>query len=83
MVEITATEAARSFSRVLDDIELRGGSYVITRSGRPVARLVPAETANGAAVKSLLERHAPDENWAADLLELRSLLVTEERRWPA
>jgi prevent-host-death family protein len=83
MAEITATEAVRSFSRVLDDIERHGYSYVITRSGRPVARLTPADSANGAEVKAMLARHRPDEGWAQDLVEMRSLLITEERHWPA
>ena len=81
MKDITATEAARNFSDVLDAVEHGHESFRISRGGRPVARLVPAEAASGRAAKDLLLRHEPDEGWAQELAEIRSLLVTEERNW--
>jgi prevent-host-death family protein len=53
--EITATEAARNFSAVLDGAE-QGETVAITRGGRQVAMLVPAPRANGAAVKEFIRR---------------------------
>ena len=81
--DISATDAARNFSDVLDAVEHGRESFRVTRAGRAVARLVPAEAASGRATKELLLRHRPDAAWAADLAEVRSLLVTEERDWNA
>ncbi|GEL26029.1 hypothetical protein PSU4_49830 [Pseudonocardia sulfidoxydans NBRC 16205] len=55
MKELSATEAARSFSAVLDGAE-QGETVVITRGGRQVAMIVPAPRANGAAVKEIMRR---------------------------
>ena len=55
MKELSATEAARSFSAVLDGAE-QGETVVITRGGRQVAMIVPAPRANGAAVKEYIWR---------------------------
>ena len=54
MKELTASEAARRFSAVLDGTE-DGETYVITRAGRRVAMIVPAPLANGRAVSDVLE----------------------------
>jgi len=43
---MTASEAARRFSAVLDGAE-HGETVVITRGGRRVAMIVPAPRANG------------------------------------
>jgi prevent-host-death family protein len=40
--EVQASEAKTHLPRLLDDVE-RGETIVITRHGRPVARLVPDE----------------------------------------
>ena len=40
MREVTLTEANQQFSRLIQDVE-RGESIVITRRGKPVARLTP------------------------------------------
>ncbi|WP_428539560.1 type II toxin-antitoxin system Phd/YefM family antitoxin [Rhodopila sp.] len=42
MREIQASEAKTHLPRLLDDVQ-RGETVVITRHGRPVARLVPDE----------------------------------------
>jgi prevent-host-death family protein len=81
--DISATEAARNFSEVLDAVEHGRESFRVTRGGRAVARLVPAEAASGRAAKDLLGRHRPDAGWATDLAQVRALLVTEERDWTA
>ena len=76
-------DAARNFSDVLDAVEHGHESFRVTRGGRAVARRVPAEAASGRAAKDLLLRHRPDAEWGADLAEVRSLLVDEERDWNA
>jgi prevent-host-death family protein len=81
MKDISATDAARNFSDLLDAVEHGRESYRVTRGGRAVARIAPVEAASGRAVKELLARKEADPGWAADLAELRSMLVTEERDW--
>lgn len=55
MKELSASEAARNFSAVLDAAE-KGQSVVVTRSGRRVALITPAPRANGAALRGVLDR---------------------------
>ena len=82
MREVSATEAARRFSELLDSIEHGGDSYVIVRRGRRVATIQPASQPNGAALSRFLAAHPPDDAWATELAELRSLLVLDEQTWP-
>ncbi|GAA3459865.1 type II toxin-antitoxin system Phd/YefM family antitoxin [Saccharothrix longispora] len=49
MKEISASEASRNFSAVLDEAE-EGETIIVTRNGRPAAMIVPAPRANGRAV---------------------------------
>lgn len=81
MKEMSATEVARQFSEVLDAIEHRHQSFVVTRGGRPVAALGPVATARGRVVKALLAKHRADPSWATELQALRKNLVVEERSW--
>jgi len=53
--ELSASEAARRFSAVLDGAE-DGETYVITRGGRRIALIVPAPRANGRAIADVLHR---------------------------
>jgi prevent-host-death family protein len=55
MEELSASEAARRFSAVLDGAE-DGETYVITRGGKRVAMIVPAPRANGEAVVEVFRR---------------------------
>ncbi|KAF0849232.1 type II toxin-antitoxin system Phd/YefM family antitoxin [Nocardia caishijiensis] len=57
MKEISATEAARAFARVLDEAEA-GEEFLITRKGVCVARLLPAPRANGTALNRLSRQWA-------------------------
>lgn len=40
---ISATEAVRNFSEILNNIRYRGDHYTIMRGGKPAASIVPAE----------------------------------------
>jgi prevent-host-death family protein len=40
---VSATDAARNFSRLVDKVREERASYVIERGGKPVARIAPAE----------------------------------------
>ena len=52
MPEISATEASRRFSDLLDGVEHRGETYTIVRRGRVVAKLEPAAAFTGADLKA-------------------------------
>jgi prevent-host-death family protein len=79
MKTVNATEVARNFSEVLDGVEHRHQTYVVTRGGRPIARITPVPSANGLDVKRLLRDHAADPSWPDELVALRSGLTLEER----
>jgi prevent-host-death family protein len=67
---ITATEASRSFSRVLDEAEHGGESFIIERNGRPVAELRPAPKSSTVAdlVAFLRDTTLPDPDFRDDML---------------
>jgi prevent-host-death family protein len=69
--QLSATDAARQFSDVLDSVERSGESFVVVRHGRAVARIGPAVAGTGRALKEALREHPPDPGWAAELRELR------------
>lgn len=40
---VTATEAVRKFSEILNSVKYKGNHYTILRSGKPIASINPAE----------------------------------------
>jgi antitoxin (DNA-binding transcriptional repressor) of toxin-antitoxin stability system len=80
--EITATEAARRFSEVLDAVEHQGESFVVRRGGKVIASITPASARRGRALKDVLLAHDRDAGWVDELHELRAGLTPEERVWP-
>lgn len=83
MKDITATEAARNFSDLLDAVEHNKESFVVRRGGKAIARIAPASVSSGKELKSLMREMAPDSDWEAELLKLRGELIREERDWTA
>lgn len=81
MRSLSATEAARRFSKLLDAVEGRKETFLVVRHGHAVARIGPASAANGKAIKELVRTNPPDPEWATELRELRAALAVEERRW--
>ena len=79
MTEVTATEASRRFSDLLDGVEHRGERYTIARRGRVIAQLEPAMGSSGAEAKALLKRHRLDRAWVDENDALRNGLTVEER----
>jgi prevent-host-death family protein len=79
MHEISATEAARHFSDLLDAVEHGREGFAIVRRGKPVAHLSPVTRGGGKRVKTLLADLPPDPKWAGDLAALRTSLILEER----
>jgi prevent-host-death family protein len=55
MKHIQSSVAKAHFAELLDEVE-RGETIVITRHGKPVARLVPDEEARKARVAAAIER---------------------------
>jgi antitoxin (DNA-binding transcriptional repressor) of toxin-antitoxin stability system len=82
MRQITATEAARQFSEVLDAVEHAGEAFLITRGGRAIATLGPVAAGNGRALKEALRSNRPDAAWADDIREARRLLTSRDVPWP-
>lgn len=78
MPEVSATDAARNFSVILDAVEHHGEHFTIVRRGRIVAQLDPVSTGRGADVKALLG-HRRDPGFRRDIESLRSLLEIETR----
>jgi antitoxin (DNA-binding transcriptional repressor) of toxin-antitoxin stability system len=69
--QLSATDAARQFSDVLDSVEASGETFVVMRHGRAVARIGPAAAGTGLALKETLREHRPDVAWADELRQLR------------
>jgi antitoxin (DNA-binding transcriptional repressor) of toxin-antitoxin stability system len=78
---VSATEAARRFSDLLDQVEHDGETFVVERRGRAVASIAPAAAVSGRTVKELLRSQPPDPSWSRELAELRGLLEREDRSW--
>jgi prevent-host-death family protein len=79
MPEISATDAARNFSDILDAVEHRGEHFTIVRRGKVVAQLDPVSTGHGADVKALLHGHRRDPEFGRDIESVRELLEIETR----
>ncbi len=79
MRTITATEAARKFSELLDAIE-SGERVTITRGKRPVVVMTPAPRYTGADLRAALEKIEPlDDDFERDVLSARSFVDDEVR----
>jgi prevent-host-death family protein len=78
---VSATDAARRFSDVLDAVETKGETFLIVRRGRAIARLGPATGGRGRDVKALLRKVPRDAGWLEDVRRARAMLTPEDRRW--
>ena len=81
MRRITATEAARRLSDLLDRVERDGETFLVERRGRAIASIAPAAAVSGRAVKELLRARSADDRWPRELEEFRSAIDAEDRRW--
>jgi prevent-host-death family protein len=74
---MTATEASRHFSDLLDAIE-RGESVTVTRGNRPIAEIRPAHRRTGKDLdQALTGMTPPDERFETDIAEAMALLTTD------
>ncbi|NOX31075.1 MAG: type II toxin-antitoxin system Phd/YefM family antitoxin [Actinobacteria bacterium] len=79
MPDVTATEAARRFSDLLDSVEHGGQRFTIVRHGKAVAHIEPTSRGRGSVAKDVLSRTRPDADWASDLVAIRELAPTQDR----
>lgn len=82
MKDVSATDAGRRFSEMLDAVEHDGESFTIVRHGKPVAMLAPVEPPRGHRLKEVLRVASPDEQMAGDVAAVRELLTDDEPQWP-
>ncbi|MGH3885809.1 MAG: type II toxin-antitoxin system Phd/YefM family antitoxin [Pseudonocardiaceae bacterium] len=77
---MSASEASRTFSAVLDSAE-RGETIVVTRAGKRIALIVPAPRANGAALREVFRRWqgnaAFDDAFVANVAAAREAVSAE------
>jgi prevent-host-death family protein len=77
MRTITATEASRNFSDLLDAIE-RGETVTITRGNHAVAEISPARRRTGADLRTALDDIPPPDNgFAQDIAAALAPLTSE------
>ncbi len=92
MERITAAEAARTFSDLLERVRHEGASFEVTRENEVVAHIVPADLAKSAKAYTLGEliehirggpRLEPDdaERWAAEIQETRKVMTLPDLKW--
>jgi prevent-host-death family protein len=82
---MTATEAARAFSEVLNRVA-DGEEVEVTRSGAPIAVIAPPRTRLMSAerFRSLIESAPrPDEDFAEDVRAARGQLEPLGDPWPS
>ncbi len=74
---MTATEASRNFSDLLDAIE-RGETITITRGHHAVAEMRPAQLRTGAGLRAALEKiPPPDTRFVDDIAGALALISYE------
>jgi prevent-host-death family protein len=81
MKQLSATDASRRFSELLDSVERTGESYTVVRHGRAIATIGPTSGGTGKALKEALRGNRPDEAWAGELRELRDGLGPVKDPW--
>jgi prevent-host-death family protein len=70
---ISATEAARNFSELMNRVRYRGESFVVERGGQPICGILPARPAkfSGVELASLLRSlPTPDQEYFTIVEEL-------------
>ena len=79
MRTITATEASRNFSELLDSIEA-GETVTITRGGERIAEIRPAPKKTIGALRAAFAKHPPvDDEFLADIESARAFIDNEWR----
>ena len=79
MPDVSATDAARNFSDILDAVEHRGEHFTVVRRGKMIARIDPVSAGTGREVKAMLRRHKADTDLGDEVAAVRRLLEIETR----
>lgn len=85
MIRLTATEASRSFSDVLNRVSA-GEEVEVTRSGAPIAIIGPATTRLLSADRFrelIASAPRPDGAFADDVRALRAAVGPPDEPWPS
>jgi antitoxin (DNA-binding transcriptional repressor) of toxin-antitoxin stability system len=74
---ISATEAAQSFSELMNRVRYRGESFIVERGGKPICEILPAKPPKftSAELASLL-RSVPEPD--AEYLEILEELIAKQ-----
>lgn len=85
-IEITATEVARNFSSVLDQVDRERREFVVRRGGKIVATITPPGPRSmtvGEVFEILRNAPRPDDDYLRDVIEARHALppLTVEDAW--
>ncbi len=81
MREIQASEAKTHLPQLLDDVE-RGETILITRHGRPIARLVPEADRRQAAIDQAVANIRAMRQSTTDKLTLDEILASRHEGHP-
>jgi len=81
MKTMTATEASRHFSDLLDAVE-RGETITIVRGNHPVAEIGPARRRTGADLRAALADVPPPDDEFGQAIAAAVAMVTSEVRDP-
>jgi prevent-host-death family protein len=85
MARLTATETARNFSAILNRV-VEGEEIEVTRNGTTIAVIGPPKTRllSPDRLRELLESAPPiDDEFAAELREIRSRIGPAKGSWPS
>ncbi len=85
---VTATEAARRFSDLLNRVRYEGETFVIVRGGEEIGQLAPAQPNRPVTLRDLMEilarEASPDPEFADDLEEIqREQPLAGDTPWPS
>jgi len=85
-LSISATEAARSFSDLMNRVRYRGESFVVERGGKPICEILPAKPprfTGGELASLLMSLPKPDEEYL-DVMEdvIAKQPPVAESKWP-
>ncbi len=74
--KVTATEAARNFSELLNRVRYERETFVILRGGEAIGQLAPVESHPGITFRELIAvldlAEKPDEQFADDLERIQA-----------
>jgi prevent-host-death family protein len=86
-VKVSATEAARNLSDLLNRVRYRGERFTVVRGGEEVAEIVPTQRGGvvtlGDLKRSLASFPPPDEDFLVDLERIRAEQPPALPSWPS